>query len=240
MKFLTYTTVLLAAVFALSSCSKEEQSLTAQIETLKNKNRSGTDPAILESFQNGIDAVEKSGVTKQAKNVGDQAPDFSLPNHKGETVTLTEQLKKGPVVLTWYRGGWCPYCNLQLASYQKILPQLEEMGAQLVAVSPELPDKSATTADKNKLRFTVLTDKKLKVAKQYGIVFKLIPEVGKIYQGFFDINEYNGADAAADELPLAATYVIGKAGKITYAFLESDYTKRAEPEEILAKVAALK
>jgi peroxiredoxin len=126
-----------------------------------------------------------------------------------------------------------------LAAYQKILPQIEELGAQLIAVSPELPDKSLSTTEKNSLRFTVLSDVNLKVADEYGLIFKLTPEVEKLYGQFFDIREFNGNEAVANELPLAATYVIGQNGVIRWAFLEADYTLRAEPRDILKALDSL-
>ncbi|MEM1441294.1 MAG: redoxin domain-containing protein, partial [Verrucomicrobiota bacterium] len=120
-----------------------------------------------------------------------------------------------------------------------ILPQIEELGAQLIAVSPELPDKSLTTAEKSGLRFSVLSDMNSLVAKDYGLVFQLTPEVEKLYGEFFDITEYNGEEAATNELPLAATYVIAEDGKVAWAFLEADYTKRAEPRDIIAALDGL-
>ena len=164
---------------------------------------------------------------------GAKAPDFALPDASGAEVRLSEILAEGPVVLTWYRGGWCPYCNIQLAAYQKILPQIEELGAKLVAVSPELPDKSLSTAEKGGLRFSVLSDVNLVVARDYGLVFELTPEVEALYGEILDIKEFHGAEAATNELPLAATYGIAKDGTVAWAFLDADYTKRAEPRDII-------
>ncbi|MCL4104573.1 UNVERIFIED_CONTAM: hypothetical protein GTU68_004527 [Idotea baltica] len=168
------------------------------------------------------------------------APDFTLSNATGKSVTLSEQLKSGPVVLTWYRGGWCPYCNIQLGAYQAVLPEIKELDGTLIALTPELPDRTLSTKEKNSLEFEVLSDVNQKVANDYGLVFNLTPDVTEYYRQAFDLNAFNGKEAAADELPLAATYVIDTDGKIAYSFLSANYKKRAEPVDILEALAALK
>ncbi|MFD1014489.1 peroxiredoxin-like family protein [Winogradskyella rapida] len=183
-------------------------------------------------YKAGFEDVEQSGILELAKQVGDQAPDFTLNNAVGEPVSLTDYLKKGPVVLTWYRGGWCPYCNLTLQQLQKELPNFKAKGAQLLALTPELPDASVSTAEKNDLQFEVLSDIGNQVAKNYGIVFELTEAVAKIYNASFGLNEHNGDSSNA--LPLAATYIINEEGKIDYAYLNTDYRNRAEPSEITA------
>ncbi len=183
-------------------------------------------------FEAGVEAV--ADTVKKAKQVGEKAPDFTLKNAQGEEVQLAQLLKKGPVVLTWYRGGWCPYCNITLAALQEELPNFEAAGAQLLALTPELPDKSLSTQEKNELKFPVLTDLNSKVAEEYGLLFKLTPEVAKVYDSFFDLEATNGAEAPKHTLPLAATYIIGQDGTIQWAFLDADYKKRAEPSEISA------
>lgn len=189
-------------------------------------------------YAEGIAAVENSGILEKALNVGDQVPDFELNNQMSKTVSLYNELKKGPVVLMWYRGGWCPYCNINLHYLQEKLSEFNKLGASLLALTPELPDRSLNTAEKHKLEFQVLSDVGNKVAKEYGVVFKLTPEVAAIYQKAFDMHGYNGDES--DELPLAATYVIDQNGIIKYAFLDADYRNRAEPEEILKALSKLK
>ena len=173
----------------------------------------------------------EAGVEAQAKQVGDQAPDFSLSNATGQSIRLSEYLAKGPVVLTWYRGGWCPYCNITLRQLQLELPNFQAKGANLIALTPELPDKSLSTQEKHALEFEVLSDVGNEVARAYGIVFKLTEEVGEMYQNAFDLHAYNGDESK--ELPLAATYVIDVEGNIQYAFLDAEYRNRAEPSDIL-------
>ncbi|KJD31922.1 peroxiredoxin [Tamlana sedimentorum] len=183
-------------------------------------------------YQEGLDAVIESGILQSAKNVGDIAPSFSLKNAVGQTVNLKDYLAKGPVVLVWYRGGWCPYCNINLQYLQQELPKFKAAGANLIALTPELPDQSINTSDKHNLEFEVLSDVGNEIAKAYGVVFKLTAEVAEIYNKKFDLNTHNGD--TTNELPLAATYIINTNGKIEYAFLDADYRNRAEPSEITA------
>ncbi|GHC55653.1 peroxiredoxin-like family protein [Ulvibacter litoralis] len=183
-------------------------------------------------YTEGIAAVATSGILDKAINVGDKAPNFNLKNALNESVSLYNELEKGPVVLTWYRGGWCPYCNITLQYLQQKLPAFKKAGATLIALTPELPDNSLSTSEKNKLEFTVLSDVGNTVGKEYGVVFKLTNEVASIYEAAFGLNEKNGDES--NELPLAATYVIDVNGIIQYAFLDADYRERAELTEIIA------
>lgn len=183
-------------------------------------------------YGEGTDAVKNSGILDKALNVGDKVPDFTLNNQLSKPVSLYKELEKAPVVLIWYRGGWCPYCNITLHYLQERLPDIRKAGGSLLALTPELPDKSMNTTEKNSLDFTVLSDVANKVGKEYGVVFELTPEVAAIYQDAFDLHGYNGDES--NELPLAATYVIDQKGIIQYAFLDADYRNRAEPDDIIA------
>lgn len=181
-------------------------------------------------YKAGIDSVRKSGILGRAKQVGEMAPDFVLNNALGKPVALRDYLKKGKVVLTWYRGGWCPYCNMTLQQLQREVPGFKANGANLIALTPELPDKSMDTVEKHNLQFEVLSDVGNEIARSYGIVFKLTDDVAKMYDASFGMSSYNGDDS--HELPLAATYIINEDGKIGYAFLDADYRNRAEPAEL--------
>jgi peroxiredoxin len=205
-------------------------SLTSQLEAKKIRITMKPETDKKRIYREGIAAVASSGILEKAMQVGDVAPNFSLPNASGETVELYDYLKKGKVVLTWYRGGWCPYCNLALHELQKELVNFKANGAQLLALTPEMPDKSMTTSEKHNLEFEILSDVGNKVGKEYGVVFKLTDDVANIYNEAFALNEYNGNES--NELPLAATYIINEKGVITYAFLDADYRNRAEPLEL--------
>ena len=205
--------------------------LSDQLEAYKNAFLQKADARKIRVFDEGVDDVANSGITASALQKGDQYLDFSLKNASGNTVRLSDALAQGPVVLTWYRGGWCPYCNLQLRALQQYLPEINALGAQLIALTPELPDNSLNTQEKNELSFEVLTDQDNAIAREYGLVFKLTPEVSVYYKDAFDLEVYNGN--TTDELPLAATYVIAQDGTIQYAFLSADYRERAEPADLI-------
>ncbi len=200
------------------------------LEAKKINFEANADDITKKIYQEGFDALNETDIIEKAKKVGDIAPNFTLKNAVGKKAVLKDYLKEGPVVLVWYRGGWCPYCNINLHHLQEELPNIEAQGAKLVAISPELPDKSMTTAEKHNLKFEVLSDVNNKVAKEYGVVFKLTDDVAEIYNKKFSLKDYNGNDS--NELPLAATYIINTEGKIIYAFLDTDYKKRADPSEI--------
>jgi peroxiredoxin len=188
-------------------------------------------------YADGIEAVANSGVLQNALKVGDTALDFTLTNASGKAVTLYDELKNGPVILTWYRGGWCPYCNISLHFLQERLPDFKAAGASLFALTPELPDKSLSTAEKHSLDFEVLSDVGNAVGRNYGLIFKLTDGVAEMYNNAFDLNTYNGDES--NELPLAATYVIDTDGTIKFAFLDADYRNRAEPDDIIEAVNKL-
>ena len=222
----------------LISMARADEPLKVQLESRAKESASQTAEATRIAYAAGIKAVGDSGITQSAKQTGDPAPDFTLPNAAGEKTTLSTLLKKGPVVLTWYRGGWCPYCNLTLRALQKVLPEFQSAGAQLVALTPELPDKAAATSSKHQLEFEVLTDLNHQVARSYGVVFQLTPEVRDLYRQKFNLTDFNGAGAGDDQLPLAATYIIGQDGIIRYAFLHADYRERAGPETLVSFLKA--
>lgn len=179
------------------------------------------------------DDLINTRLAEQSLKVGDRFPEFTLPNAVGESVTLSELLKDGAVVISFYRGGWCPYCNLELKALQRALPEITAKGAKLITISPETPDNSLSTREKNELNFEVLSDLQNKLAKQLGIVFTLPANLRPIYQNFgIDIAAHNGD--ATFELPLPATYVVAQDGTIAYRFADADYTKRAEPQSIIA------
>lgn len=194
-----------------------------------------TDEATKQKFANAVTMVIQSGLVKQALNTGDLAPDFVLNNAVSIPVRLSKLLEKGPVILTWYRGGWCPYCNLQLRFMQQYLPQFTALGASLVALTPELPDKSLDTTEKNELAFEVLTDYNNEVARKFGIMYTLHDELVDIYNG--RLEKYNGVEG--NEIPLPATYVIDQQLMIRYAYLNPNYKERAEPGDIISALQTI-
>lgn len=151
---------------------------------------------------------------------------------------LKELLRLGPVILTFYRGGWCPYCNIQLRAYQSVLPQISASGARLVAISPQLPDNSLDTANKNALTFDVLSDVRNEVARSYGLVYSLPEEVrAALRSNNKALPSINGDQSW--ELPVPATYVIARDQHVALAYIEVDYRKRLEPEALLTCLKSL-
>lgn len=179
-----------------------------------------------------------SGQADRALTAGAAAPSFALPSASGRIVALDDLLTAGPVVLTFYRGAWCPYCNLALRALQRHHDQITELGARLVAVSPQIPDESLTLTEKHALAFDVLSDVGSKTAAAYGLAFDLTDDLAAVYDKLgFDLQHVNGGHPRT--LPLPATYVIDTDRTIRWAFVTTDYTTRAEPADILAALAAL-
>lgn len=165
--------------------------------------------------------------------VGEKAPDFSLTNAKNRIIRLSELLKKGKVVLTFYRGSWCPYCNLQLSHYQKSLDEIHDLGAELVAISPQTPDESLTMKEKNELDFEVLSDNGNIVARKYTTVFKNADApVSTMTELGFDFDAHYSDDSR--ELPIPAVFVIKEDATVSFAkSLGGDYRNRIEVSEII-------
>jgi peroxiredoxin len=174
-----------------------------------------------------------SGILQQALQTGQTAPDFTLPDALGQHISLKHKLEQGKVVLTFYRGAWCPYCNMQLRALQNILPELRAKGAALLAISPQQPDQALSLIEKHALEFTVLSDAGNHVARQYGLVFTLPEDLVGLYQNMnIDLPSQNSTQGW--ELPLAATFVLAQDSKVRLAYLNADYTTRLEPNQILA------
>ena len=171
--------------------------------------------------------------------VGAKAPDFSLKNPQGKTVKLSTMLKNGPVILTFYRGAWCPYCNLQLHQLKQTLPQFKQYGATVVAITPQIPDKSVGQFKQDGFPFEVLSDLDYKVIKSYNLLWEVSPELDATYKRAFglDVASFNGAGRLG--LPIPGTFVIDQAGIVRAAFADSDYKKRMEPADILAALQKL-
>ncbi len=185
------------------------------------------------AMERHIAYLTEAGAGRRALQVGGQAPAVVLPDVHGKMLDVATLLAKGPVVVTFYRGGWCPFCNLELKAYQAVLPRFNAAGASLVAISPEKPDDSMSTAEKNALTFTVLSDVGQKVGKSFGLVYTFTEELRAVYDGLkLDIPQKNGAPGDWS-LPLSATYVIAADGRIVFADISVDYRHRTDPLDVL-------
>jgi peroxiredoxin len=213
-------------------------SLTETINEYKKAFKKEAPQNIQELILQTTANLNDSGITLKAPKTNETMPVFSLPNHKGNAVSLSSLLDHGPVVITFYRGGWCPYCNFELREYQKSLDKIKSLGATLVAITPELPDVSLSTSEKNELAFEVLSDVNAEYAKSLGLVFSLPDALKPIYLSFgIDVETHNGEGQF--DLPLAATFVIAKDGTIVSAFVDSDYTLRQDPSEVINVLKSL-
>lgn len=212
--------------------------LNAELRTFYEARRQQIPAEIRQIMQRAGQELADSGQAERALTIGAQAPRFSLPSATGQSVTLDDLLADGPVVLTFYRGAWCPYCNIALRSLQQHHEAITARGAHLVAVSPQIPDESLTLSEKHDLAFDVLSDIGSDTAKQYGLAFDLPDDLAAVYDKLgFDLQRVN--DGHPRTLPLPATYVIDRDGVIRWAFVNADYTTRAEPADILAALDAL-
>ena len=183
--------------------------------------------------------LENSAAASHALQLGDIAPDFILADVDGRGVRLYTELERGPVVLVFYRGGWCPYCNIHLRGFQKSLADFKAAGAEVVAISPQLPDQSLSTQEKAELAFPVLSDVGLGTARAFGLAFELPKALLDLYARLrFSLDKSNGVEGAK-ELPMPATFVIRADRTIAYARVDADYTRRSEPLEVLNLVLKL-
>ncbi|MEM6327170.1 MAG: peroxiredoxin-like family protein [Bacteroidota bacterium] len=213
-------------VFGLAACSDPDAPVS---EPPPQTDTAATDTTL----------VTAEMAAARALGVGDAAPDFALPDVDGETVRLGDVLEQGPVILTFYRGAWCPYCNTQLRDYQQRLTEIETEGATLVAISPQLPDSSIVTQTENELAFPVLSDVGGEVSDAYGLTFEVEEGTRDRYRAIgIDLAEAHGTPGVW-ELPVPGTFVIAPDGTIRSAFVEADYTQRASVQQILDALAAL-
>lgn len=209
------------------------------IDEIKKYKEAFKQKAPLEVQEMMLDATKKledASISKNALTVGSIAKEIKLPNALGSKVSLFDTLEENDfVVVSFYRGSWCAYCNLELKALQGINEELKQLGAKLIAVSPQSPDASMSTKEKNELEFEVLSDNSNLIAKEYGLVFSLAEEIRPIYLSFgIDLPATNKEDSY--EIPMPATYVINKNKEIIFSFIDEDYTKRCEPQDILEAI----
>lgn len=216
-----------------------KESLREQLLSKAQASAAKTPEKAKKIMMKAITDLKSSEVMNSALKKGDKIPSFALQDATKGKISSASLLKKGPVIITFYRGAWCPYCNLQLRDLQQHIKAIKATGAELVAISPEKPDSTLKTVKKQKLDFYVLSDSNSKVGKEFGLMFNLDPELKKLYSNF-------GIDLAASnsskkwELPLAATYIVDQNGMIIYSFVDADYKKRAETTELIKILKGLK
>lgn len=187
---------------------------------------------------NQIQKLKDEKADAEAVRAPSEAPSFSLPGYNNASVELEDLLKKGPVVLSFYRGRWCPFCNTELQALKRTLADFKSQGATLVAISPMTIEQVRESAEGSSPDFEVVSDQGNAVARQYGLVYEVAPELSGAFKAFgLNLKTMNGDDE--ELLPIPATYVVAPDRKIVYSYVDPDFTKRAEPAEVLAALKAV-
>jgi peroxiredoxin len=213
--------------------------LTVELEKTLNDFKEQAPQKVQNEMQKAYEELSRKKVGSDSLSINDTFPDFELINQNNSKVTLDELLKESNYLLiTFYRGGWCPYCNLELRALQEKLPELNVLGTNLVAITPERPDQSLSTAEKNELNFSVLSDINSELSSKIGISFELPENLKPIYYKFgIDIPKHNGDNNFT--LPVPATYLIDKKKNVLLSFKDVDYTVRLNPEDIINQLEKL-
>src|SRR6201981_2981881 len=212
-------------------------SLQAKLDAFKADYEAGKPPynvpySVIKTMHRATAELIESGAARRAKKAGDLAPSFSLKDPEGNLVNSSDLLKRGPLVLSFYRGVWCPYCNMELQALEAAKPEFDRYGASLVAISPQTAPNSRKSVRQNKLSFPILSDVKGKIGAAFGLRFDLhdyLVELSKQLKN--DLPTFN--DGPSWTLPMPARYVIGQDGAILYSEVNPDYTHRPEPEDML-------
>ena len=189
-------------------------------------------------MQGATQALAKEFLSRRASRIDDEAPDFVLQNTDGQQISLYDKLNQGAVLLCFYFGSWCPYCNLELRAYQGLLPKIQALGASVLAISPQTIDASRKTALNNALYFDVLSDAGCQIARDYGIVFEIPDPLKLLYTELgHALPDYNGTEDWL--LPVPATFIIDRRRHIALAHIDVDYSKRYEPTDAIAILLSL-
>ena len=212
-------------------------SLKAKLDAFRADLEAGKPPynvpsSVVQAMHRATAELKASGQAERATKAGDQAPAFRLEDSDGNVVSSSELLETGPLIVSFYRGVWCPYCNIELQALQNALPKYKELGASIVAISPQTRPNSRRAARENGLIFPILSDAGGEVGAAFGLRFKLPGYLVELYKkARIDLPSFN--DDPEWTLPMPARYVIGRSGIILYADVNADYTCRPEPEELL-------
>jgi peroxiredoxin len=207
-------------------------SLQLQLDSLTAKLRAMVPAERLATVDQAAEELVRANLAAYALKHGDKAPQFELPDGDGMRWRSENILRSGPLVIVFYRGRWCAYCNTQLAALQEVHKQIANTGASLVAISPQTQKHSYMTRDMHKLRFPVLSDEGNHVAREFGLVYRMPADLQALYESIMTkLPGYNGDQSW--ELPLAATYIVQKDGNISWTRVDADWRHRPEPEEVL-------
>lgn len=193
---------------------------------------------VIDLYEKNINDIKASGLTKKALGVGDKVPDVSV-SLDGKQVPLSKIYGVGPVVLKFYRGGWCPYCMLELKHYETANKDFRAAGSQIIALAPDTAAEIRKTKTQNSLSYDIVGDDHQAIARKFGLVYKVDDKiVQSLKSRGIDLSVYQGHNDL--ELAIPATYVVGKDGRVEFAYVEADYRLRAEPSVVLKAVQSVK
>jgi len=214
--------------------------LQGKLDAFKSEFDTNLAPAAaVEALHRSTDELIASGAQNRALKAGDVAPAFTLPDADGNPISSEALLARGPLVITFYRGVWCPYCNFDLSALEQARADIEERGASLVAISQQTAPNSRKSQRQNGLGFPILGDHGGEIAAQFGVRWTL-PEYLRVVQKALgaDLTQFNGEDSWT--LPMPARYVVAQDGTIAYAEVNADYTRRPEPSAIFPVLEQLR
>lgn len=222
----------------LNGANKEAKNLAMTDNSLKNvlkaanmKNKSMIPEEVLAEMEKATDNLRSYNFREKTLQVGDFFPEATLLNAKAEETSFIKALDGKPAIISFYRGSWCPYCNIELAYYNELLGEDENKAVRMFAISPERPDLETETKE---LNFTVFSDVDNKLAKELNLVFGLPEKIQAIYEKFgIDLDASQGN--TEKELPVPATFIVDGEGKVTYVDLDEDYTTRPDAEDVIAE-----
>ena len=208
------------------------RSLTEQLLEIKARTRELVQPQNLQIQERSIRELEASGAVDNILQVGSQASEFELTDSNGKLVRSADLLARGPLVVMFFRGRWCPYCVATVEAWQRALPELQERRASLVAISPQTVKQNNLMADQHRLTFRLLSDPRNKVAKQFGVAYELPSDLQELNRRIFVNLEFINGDESW-ELPMPATFLIAPDRRILFAEAYTDYTRRTEPQRVI-------
>jgi len=211
--------------------------LRQRLAEIRENTRALVSPEHSAPVERAVAELHQSGITARILPVGAIAPQCELPDQNGKLIRSAELVAAGPIIINFYRGRWCPYCVATLEMWQQLLPRVQAAGASIVAISPQKPQHTFFTADQHRLRYPVLSDAGNQIARKFGLAYRVPDYLEQHYRRVF-INLPNSNGDQSWELPIPATYVIGRDSKVRYAFADADFTVRAEPQEVLASLAS--
>lgn len=235
----TWAIVLTGILMGISFHSLGDEKLSTRLDHRAKRSEAKTTPKARKIMLESLQALKAKKIEQKAPKVGETLPEFELKDATGKTFQLKQMLTKGPVLVVFYRGSWCPYCNLQLRAYQQYLSRFREAGGQMVAITPEMPDASLPYVKEHGFDFPVLTDTNNLYARRLKIAFKVDSALRALYETFgVDLNKTQGNENW--ELPVPATYVVDQKGIVTFAYVNVNHKQRAEPEDILKAFKKMK